>query len=838
MPPPGYKPSKASTYHPPKSPVIPGTFGRNAEQLAAFNKRIADFRTARDERIALAAAALLAEQSSLPDIQKNIPAEGTPIPIVYGQAQVGGRVFALDYNASTKTWTVGYLVCLGEIDSYVKTWVDGKDSATISGLSVTEYKGTTTQVRDALLFVAIGAGYTDTLIIDDPAGDVGIAYIVLQYTDSVFKNWPSVICEVKGKKVLNYSTSVTEYSDLPALHLADFLTSASYGVGQSVDSASVIAAQTYNADTTPGEARRQSYIVINQARTVGKWVDTMKAYASCWLVNRGSVAYLIPDKPGSSVKTITASDIIEGSMRITKSDTSNLPTVVRAFYTDTTNNVWREVLCDAAKLAGVDAGTTPRRESQIRLPGVSRHSQAKRECIERLDKLNLSDLAVNFDTFDEGLALEFGDVITVSHPYGLTSKLMRVSATPVQRSPGRWNIQAQEYDAAVYDDSVSAGPTTVDSVLPNGGVPSAPTNLVAAPVTYQTVDDFWQARFKITWTAPADGSQVSHYIVKVSYLGQPIWDTNVDALYTPLETATPALEEGLSYDISVAAVNTIIPGPAIVDAEVLVANNTAPGAPSGLSVSVTDTSIVAKWAAVAGAVQYEARYYLTSGGSWASGHTVMDVVFGLSATAANVTEANYTLGVKSIDSVGNYSPEATQTFSTSSPVPGVTVFYQGETTDGIPISLGVGDLWYDTDDNNHPYRATIIGADAIVVGEWVSVKDTVLYAKVNITFVDVITTVQATDFSAVAQNRYPVDTETNAAGTTAGGLEMTLPGTPWTVGQQVYFFDAEGYFDQNPLVIKRNGAKIMELAEDLTVDVRFFSGGLQYVSASIGWQLI
>jgi len=50
----------------------------------------------------------------------------------------------------------------------------------------------------------------------------------------------------------------------------------------------------------------------------------------------------------------------------------------------------------------------------------------------------------------------------------------------------------------------------------------------------------------------------------------------------------------------------------------------------------------------------------------------------------------------------------------------VTTFYQT----GIPTSLAIGDLWIDTDDTNKLYRAEIAGADQIIAGEWVIVRDT------------------------------------------------------------------------------------------------------------------
>jgi len=42
---------------------------------------------------------------------------------------------------------------------------------------------------------------------------------------------------------------------------------------------------------------------------------------------------------------------------------------------------------------------------------------------------------------------------------------------------------------------------------------------------------------------------------------------------------------------------------------------------------------------------------------------------------------------------------------------------------GIPTSVTIGDIWYDTDDKNKPYVAESVGADAITAGEWVLVDD-------------------------------------------------------------------------------------------------------------------
>lgn len=58
----------------------------------------------------------------------------------------------------------------------------------------------------------------------------------------------------------------------------------------------------------------------------------------------------------------------------------------------------------------------------------------------------------------------------------------------------------------------------------------------------------------------------------------------------------------------------------------------------------------------------------------------------------------------------------------------ITTFYQ----DDIPTSNAEGDLWIDTNDNNHLYRASSAGSNEVKAGEWVSVRDADAISKSNI----------------------------------------------------------------------------------------------------------
>ena len=75
-------------------------------------------------------ASTLNAQSSLKNIQRNQLADGNPIPLIYGHAQVGGMPFAIDYDSGT--WTVGYIVCYGEIEGFESVLING--AAPVSGV--------------------------------------------------------------------------------------------------------------------------------------------------------------------------------------------------------------------------------------------------------------------------------------------------------------------------------------------------------------------------------------------------------------------------------------------------------------------------------------------------------------------------------------------------------------------------------------------------------------------------------------------------------------------------------------------------------------------------------
>jgi Putative phage tail protein len=196
------------------------------------------------------------------------------------------------------------------------------------------------------------------------------------------------------------------------------------------------------------------------------------------------------------------------------------------------------------KLPGVDDGSVALRESVIALPGITRASQALREAIERLNKLTLGDLDLQWTALDEALALSVGDIVTVTHSIGLAAKAVRITRI-VDKGLGRYDITATEYDPAVYSDHVTITPSSADTNLGSPfGTPDAPSGL-AYTQTLVNGAPF----IDLTWNPPA--LLPSFYRVTLT--------AGLDSVYSST-TVTPAVRQlvlpaGVALTASVCSVS-------------------------------------------------------------------------------------------------------------------------------------------------------------------------------------------------------------------------------------------------------------------------------------------
>ena len=459
----------------------------------------------------LASAENLNGQDEIARVLQNRIAKDELIPIVLGQAQVGGKIFAVDYDQGTDTWTVGYAWCVGEINSVVQVYLNG--AAPVSGVTVNSYTGTTSQTADSLLSAAI-SGYTDTLVITRPGGNIGISYSVIQYTSDDYSDFPEAVAEVQGLK-----TNGGAYSVSPAYGMEYLIESAILGPGGTADATSLGTVATDNAATVTTEARREIGLVISKQRPFNEWLKTLATYASCWITKRGSTYYFVSDRPRTQDAALTTNDWLAGSFSMRGPGKTEVPTVVEIVYTDTTETIWREEVY-TVEASGVSAGSTPRRVSRVRMPGVTRRSQAGREATERLNKLQNMHPTVTFTAFDSQMVREIGDVIDVTRGSHLTNVDFRIVEPPVKSLGGGVQIRASKYDATVYSDiepSTSFGTRPPVTLGPGVDVPQ--TVLYREDFTGKTL-----AQIQADWSEIIEASGEESLITDSGTLmGSTVW---------------------------------------------------------------------------------------------------------------------------------------------------------------------------------------------------------------------------------------------------------------------------------------------------------------------------
>lgn len=393
------------------------------------------------------------------------------VPLTYGEDRAQGLVLNVLAHASDPTLLL-VQVLWGHACNLADTfrWND----QTLPGTaSTTTYTGSQVSADSALVaaFAAQSITYTDAL--------TGYAYTVFAAKIRDFDGQLNFSARVQGRKLYDprldstnggsgshrlATPSTWAYSANPSLALADWLYSSTYGCGVSVLWSSVITAANANDANigSPAQTHRKIGATFLQAVAAPDMAEALRAYAGVWLVPTSGGVRLLPDATASSVATYShTSGQIASIDALQLRDLGNSPTAVEVVYTDTTVIPWRDGSAIAERSG---AGTTlPWRQSTVRLPGIQRYSQALREATERLNKLYLSDLQTTIEVFDIGIRHEVGDVVTVSHPVGLVSKLFRIADPPVQVSPGRWRLSLAEYDPAVYSTSVATGPTYSNS---------------------------------------------------------------------------------------------------------------------------------------------------------------------------------------------------------------------------------------------------------------------------------------------------------------------------------------------------------------------------------------
>ncbi len=492
------------------------------------------------------------------------------------------------------------------------------------------YTGTVDQTADPWLAAAI-SGYADTLRGTVHGRAVSLAYSVIRAAPTASNPADRLRAVVKGRKVYDPRTDTSAWSDNAALCLADALAMA----GETVDWAAVEDAADYCDESVAGQPRWTLNLALAEPLDVPTLVEGLRGYAHCFVVRGSGGVRLVPDTTAASVWHLTAADVLAGTLRLSRAGRRQIPTVVRVGYTRTDQDPYGTGTAEA-RHSQVDSGLLPWRESNIALPGCDSHAEAYRHAVERLNAFWLRDLRADLTVFDGGLELQAGDVVSLTHPIGLSAKLLRVLSVTAAE-PGRWALTTEEYDPAVYSDAVAETPTYGDTELPSPFEVPAPTGLVASEEVYQLESGLYASRLRLAWSVAAYPYSAQSQ-VRVYAGADLVWSL----LTTDTQAVTGPVQEGVAYSARVAIVAAI-----------------------GVTGAEASTNITAQGKGlIPGDVP--AVYGIEAGGevrwgeitdTWADA-TLLDRVDSLRVTTRDVPAGTWRFFVKAIDSVGQYSTNA------------------------------------------------------------------------------------------------------------------------------------------------------------------------------------
>lgn len=587
--------------------------------------------------------------------QATVAADGALLPVVYGRARLGGKVFAVAVLGTDLV--LGLAWCLGPVDAIESVTLAGE--APPAGVTITSYTGEISQAVDATLAAAI-VGYADTLTGFWGGVALGVAYSVVRVPQLAMASFPTVEAVVRGRKLYDPRTGQVLYSRNPALALADWGASSAYGMGRPVDWASVaVAADACDVALSDGSPRRALDLALTTELPVAQWADVLATYAGALLVSEGPTLRLVPDRPSAATRALGAADLLAGSLSLRRRGLRERPTVVTVAYTDTAPTPWREARVSAAVPGSVD-GVLGRREEVVVLPGITSRVQAYREAIERLNAYTLTDLEASWTTFDAGLADQAGDVVTLTHPVGLSAQPMRITEVRIA-GPGRWEVSAWSYDSAVYSDSVLAPQAGDYTSLPSPALMDPVGDLTAASGTSHLLlgaDGSLTSRIYLSWTRPAspyyDRAEV-HY----RRAGDSAWAV---AAATPDDAYCAPVQDSVTYEARVRAISSL--GVAsewqTLSHEVLGKSEPPPPPTQFLVSADADGTRRFTWSPAtprpADLAGYELRYRLGTEYEWADLSPLHSGVLTSSPYETNALGAGtYVCGLASLDTSGNYS---------------------------------------------------------------------------------------------------------------------------------------------------------------------------------------
>jgi hypothetical protein len=547
-----------------------------------------------------------------------------PRRIVYGQCLVGGPVVYMQVTGTDNEFL--YLIVkladheceeLGDIyfdDAVVPLDGSGNATGTYAGFAtVRKYRGLAAGERDTILETDSGGEWTSAHL----GKSVARLHVKLKHNPDLYpQGIPNIRCLVKGRKVYDFRTATTAYSNNPALCVADYLMDAKYGKGiaqarinsDAVKDAANICDENVNLNPSGTEKRYTCNGVINSDEDPN---DILASLAECMagsVVDSGGLWTIHAGAYRTPTLTLTDDDLAAGfsvAPRLSRQDTFN---GVRGVYFSP-DNQWA-----AADFPATVNDTYKADDGGIRLwRDVAYRFTTSSATAQRLAKIELErgrqQIVIQARYMLKAMQCQPGDNIKITRArLGWSEKVFEVTSWRFVVENNEENpvlaveITARETASGVWD--WNSGEQTVVDLAPNTTLLSArsvptPTGLTLSTSNFLQLDGTLTPRLRVQWNAPASAQVTNGGFVRIEYKksSSSTWIEWGRVRGDLTEDFITDVEAGIGYDVRIQFQNIFAVRGAYASATATVSGDTtAPATPTGLSATAgTGKAVSLDW---------------------------------------------------------------------------------------------------------------------------------------------------------------------------------------------------------------------------------------------------
>lgn len=560
---------------------------------------------------AIGAGLSLVSQALMPSIDLGAAMEGRSITtreaaqsrkIVYGRARQGGNIVYLESTGTDNKYLWLVVAVAGhEIDAFeevwfndIKIWNGSFIGVWASYVSIGFHKGDQTTADSAL--DAASTKWTSSHVLRDTAYMV----VKLTYDAEQFANGlPNISTVIRGKKVLNPATSVTEWSQNPALCVYDYLRDTKYGLGESASNiltSSVTAAATVCDETVAlsagGTQKRYALDgVVDTAGSIKGNLDNMLGSMIGRLVFSAGKFEIYAGEYVAPTYSVDESVAVGDISIQTKQSRRNAYNGVKGvFVSESDNYIVADYPAQISSTFAAEDGDPIYLD--MPLPFTVNNIRAQR--IAKLALLrSRQQEAITIPCNLSALRFKIGDNINVTNArLGYSNKVFEVVGYAMDFTPEGQiivNVDAIETAASIWDwttsdEEVYLGAGEVS--LYDGLSSAAPTSLTVTASNTVNEDGTVTPSLDCTWPA-SDDAFIESYVLE--------WTNTTDSGETYSQSTrltdysiAPVIPNK-AYSVQVFAVNELGVKSAAVTSTVTSVADTTPKLPS-LYQAVTDSS--------------------------------------------------------------------------------------------------------------------------------------------------------------------------------------------------------------------------------------------------------